>query len=233
MTFLPVIPWALLVLGAALAHLRLVSPLSGFLVSVLAAPTGVLIVLLIIVLRIRGVETAHPWVMCGVALAPCILLAATGRDVVRYPRINDVTTDLADPPAFVAIAALPENRDRNLAFPDSFADEIRRAYPAVHTQEWKGNDAFADRIYEDAAETANAQPGWTVVRADPSVRMIEAIAETGVFRFRDYIVVRIARHDNAVVLDMRSKSRDGQSDLGVNAKRIQTFLDAIKAHVEE
>ena len=41
----------------------------------------------------------------------------------------------------------------------------------------------------------------------------------------DDVVIRIRRADDETVVDVRSKSRVGMSDLGTNARRIRTFRD--------
>lgn len=228
-TFVLLIPWAFLVFGGALAHLRLVPPLGGLILSALSAPVGLSIGAVVIVLRVRGLDSAPPWWMCASAFVPTILLLAAGINVFRFPRINDVTTNPANPPVFTAIAALPENRERDLTFPNSTADEIRRACPDVQTVQLQGDDALADRVYNAAVERARTQSGWTIMQANPAERELEAIAESWLFRFNDYVTFRVAYNHGVVSFDMRSKSRDGQSDLGVNAKRIRTFLNAVQA----
>src|SRR3990172_97727 len=56
-------------------------------------------------------------------------------------------------------------------------------------------------------------------------RRIEAVATTRWFGFRDDIVIRISPAPNGgSVLDIRSVSRVGLSDIGTNARRIRTFL---------
>jgi len=226
LTYFCAIPWTLLVVGALLAHLRIVPPFGGFLVSLLSIPAGLLFVLAAIVPGIRGADIAHPWAMCAIAMMPFFFLLASGRDVFRHPQINDVATDLANPPTFEAIASLAENHGRDLTFPQSFAGEIRRAYPDVKTREWTGGEELADRIYDAVVEVADSERDWIVVEADPSARTLEAVAESTLFRFKDDVVVRITRRGDLVLLDMRSKSRMGRSDLGVNAKRIRAFLNA-------
>ena len=45
--------------------------------------------------------------------------------------------------------------------------------------------------------------------------------------FTDDIVVRAAEADSGSRIDVRSASRHGRSDLGVNAARIRTYLAAV------
>ena len=49
------------------------------------------------------------------------------------------------------------------------------------------------------------------------------------FGFRDDIVVRIRPQGTGSRIDIRAKSRIGQSDLGGNAERIRAFLARVKA----
>ena len=66
--------------------------------------------------------------------------------------------------------------------------------------------------------------GWDVVARAPAEGRIEAVATSAWFGFRDDIVVRIRPDGTGSRVDIRSKSRDGESDLGVNARRIREFI---------
>ena len=56
---------------------------------------------------------------------------------------------------------------------------------------------------------------------------LEARQESGLFRFVDDVVVRVRPAPGGSVVDVRSKSRDGRGDMGVNAKRIRAFQKAL------
>jgi len=71
--------------------------------------------------------------------------------------------------------------------------------------------------------------GWDVVARAPTDGRIEAVATSEWFGFRDDIVVRIRPDGTGSKVDIRSKSRDGESDLGVNARRIREFIARLKA----
>jgi uncharacterized protein (DUF1499 family) len=58
----------------------------------------------------------------------------------------------------------------------------------------------------------------------PDDLRIEATATTRLFGFKDDIVVRIRPAPQGSRLDIRSVSRVGRSDLGVNAQRIRAYL---------
>jgi uncharacterized protein (DUF1499 family) len=49
-----------------------------------------------------------------------------------------------------------------------------------------------------------------------------------VFNFRDDFVIRIRPQRSGTRVDMRSRSREGKTDLGVNAARIRAFLGELR-----
>src|SRR5438093_431743 len=72
--------------------------------------------------------------------------------------------------------------------------------------------------------------GLTVTRSEPSAGLLEATATSRLFGFQDDIAIRVRPEaDGTSRIDMRSKSRDGQGDFGVNAARIRTFVQAVEA----
>ena len=58
----------------------------------------------------------------------------------------------------------------------------------------------------------------------PSPGRIEARQQSRWFRFTDDIVLRVAGDEVGSRIDMRSTSRQGRSDYGVNAARIRAFF---------
>ena len=77
--------------------------------------------------------------------------------------------------------------------------------------------------YEAAREAAETL-GWHITLSDPARGVIEARDTSKLFRFVDDVAIRVRPGaSGGSVVDIRSKSRDGQGDLGVNAKRIRTF----------
>ena len=81
-----------------------------------------------------------------------------------------------------------------------------------------------DEAYQKTLKLVQSR-GWVVVAADERGRRIEATDSTLVFGFKDDIALRVsAIPDNSSRVDMRSVSRVGRSDIGVNARRIRAFL---------
>ncbi len=66
-----------------------------------------------------------------------------------------------------------------------------------------------------------------LVAAEANDGRIEATVTTTWFGFKDDVVIRIQSDGGETLLDMRSKSRLGGSDVGANAARIRDFRDEL------
>ncbi len=80
--------------------------------------------------------------------------------------------------------------------------------------------------FDKALAAARAQ-GWTIVASDPLTGRIEATAVVPWWGFKDDIVVRLTPQGTGTRIDVRSASRVGLGDLGVNARRIADYLDKV------
>ena len=65
--------------------------------------------------------------------------------------------------------------------------------------------------------------GWEIIAQDEQAGTLEAVDTTTIMGFKDDIVIRISREGDSSIIDLRSVSRVGVSDLGANAKRIRAF----------
>ena len=65
---------------------------------------------------------------------------------------------------------------------------------------------------------------WELITVAPGEGRLEAVATTAWFGFKDDIVVRIVESGDGSLVDVRSKSRLGLSDVGTNARRIRRFM---------
>ncbi len=144
-----------------------------------------------------------------------------------YPAIHDITTDWDNPPQFVAILPLRQAAEANPVTYEGakISDQQRRAYPDITplTLDLAPADAFPR-----ALKTAE-QLGWTIVASDPDTGRIEASQRSRWFGFTDDVVVRIAPAGSGSRIDVRSVSRVGRGDFGVNAARISRYLAALRA----
>jgi uncharacterized protein (DUF1499 family) len=138
------------------------------------------------------------------------------------PMIHDITTDTENPPKFVSILPLRKDAPNPAEYGGpEIAAKQHAAYPDIRPLT---AGISPSRAYEAALATAGRM-NWRIVEGNPSERRIEAVATTRWFGFKDDIVIRISPAANGgSVLDIRSVSRVGLSDIGTNARRIRTFL---------
>ena len=213
-----------MLLGPFLAHFEIVPPLAGFATFALGGIVAAIVGLVSLVQLVRGYG-----ITAGGALG---LLAAAGFVYIAvsqgggHPRINDFTTDLADPPAFTHAKTIPQNAGRDMAYPKDWAAIQRECCADLHPAilPMAPRDAYAKALAQ-----AKAMPTWTVVAVgeDPNGLTIEAVSTSALFRFQDDVAIRVRPDGSGSKVDMRSKSRDGKGDMGVNTARIRSYIDAL------
>jgi uncharacterized protein (DUF1499 family) len=142
------------------------------------------------------------------------------------PPIHDITTDLADPPQFVRTATL-RKADENPAAYDGpkVGEQQKAAYPDLGPLVLK---APRQAVFS-AAEGVLKSMGLEIVEADTAQGRIEATATSLLFGFKDDVVVRLTDEAGSTKVDVRSKSRVGRNDFGMNARRIRTFEAKLKS----
>lgn len=188
----------------------------------------------IVVDRRKGRKTRWPLLGLGLVVALGFIgylgsYVVIGRSV---PAIHDVTTDLADPPQFSQLALRADNWDNIPGADDSkmrgmnprqrWAVLVQEAYPDIRSVRI---DQPVMTVMEKAKRLAEDR-GWEIVSFNAASGHMEATDTVSLFRFKDDVVIRArpAQNGSASIIDMRSVSRVGVSDLGVNAKRVRTFL---------
>ena len=148
------------------------------------------------------------------------------------PAIHDVSTALADPPTFRTLTLRSDNLD---AIPGEGDADMKGMNPqqrwvVIHQQEY--GDIRSVRINEPVpnviakAERLAKARGWDIAISSPEEGRLEATETSTFFRFKDDIVLRVKPTEtgDGSIVDMRSVSRVGTNDLGVNAKRVRSFL---------
>ena len=153
------------------------------------------------------------------------------------PPINDITTDLANPPRFVAAVRLRERAHATV--PPQYRREVpgpggkmidvpalqEKYYPYIKPLFM----AVAPAQALAKAERVAMGLGWRIDAYVPADGRLEATAHTFFFDFKDDIVVRVRPHGTGSRIDVRSESRVGVGDLGTNAARIRLFLKRMRA----
>jgi uncharacterized protein (DUF1499 family) len=142
----------------------------------------------------------------------------------QVPPIHDISTDLTDPPAFEAILPLRADAPNPSEYGgDSIARQQRDGYPKLGPLSL---DAPPEAVFVRALDAARDM-GWEIVESDPDRGRIEATATTAWFGFKDDVIVRIRPEAGGSLVDVRSVSRVGRSDVGTNARRIEEYLELL------
>ncbi len=217
-----------LVLGPLLAWLRVVPALVGFAIFALGGLLALVVTILAVIRAIRGRGFGR-WGVLAAAVAALVFVWGAARRG-GAPMINDFTTDPADPPAFKQAMAEPANAGRDMSYPASFAEQQRACCGDLVPMRLA---VPPDAAFSQVESAATVMPSWRITRRDPAAGELEAVVTSAVFGFQDDVVLRV-RPDPAggSLVDMRSKSRDGKGDQGVNAARIRSFRDVLSTRAK-
>lgn len=152
-------------------------------------------------------------------------LAFTAPSVSRYPNVNDVTTDSAGLPA-LAFADNP-----NVA-PIS-APQVTETWPNAAPRTYQID---ASALFE-LIENLVLEQDWEIWRkrapvASVSDGEIHAVATT-LLGWRDEVSISIRPTLTGSVVNVRSASFWGVHDLGTNGRRVEAFLLALDADVND
>ena len=172
----------------------------------------------------RGLSLAAAGIVIG-ALAFAVPYATYTR-FQSVAKVWDITTDMVNPPRFVAIVPLraraPNKPEYRAA---QFAPIQKKAYPDIVPVELTKSPADAFK----AALAVARSFGWAIVASVPTEGRIEATDTTFWFGFKDDIVIRIAANGSGSRVDIRSYSRLGRNDGGKNAARVRAYIARLKA----
>jgi uncharacterized protein (DUF1499 family) len=142
----------------------------------------------------------------------------------HVPPIHDISTDMVNPPTFVAIVARRAIDDNSLEPNADTEKKQAEAYPDIKPVMMPMPPAQA----LTKAEAAARGMGWEIVAVDPQAMRIEATATTLLYGFKDDVVIRVAADGSGSRIDIRSASRVGRSDIGVNAKRVRAYIQKLE-----
>jgi uncharacterized protein (DUF1499 family) len=174
------------------------------------------------------------WLATGGALMALLLLAypAYGLfEALQLPPLNDVSTDVETPPVFPPRLVRAEiGQVLDAPYPPLFAGEQRAAYPQVQPL---AIDLDVTEAYRLALTSVTSLGLDVVAEHFPSQDSnqegyIAARATSLLLRLIDDVVVRVRpMGEQSSRIDIRSRSRLGRHDLGVNARRVQAITDEI------
>ena len=190
------------------------------------ALSGVISLVVIMILVVVGLLPAYRSQRGAVLMAmlpaipPVLLVTAIVSTGGQYPPIHDITTDTENPPMFDAALALRGDESNPVNIKPDVIETQQRFYPEVKTI---ATDMSPIEAMERAVSVAESL-GWEVYNTDNTNGHIEATYTSFWFGFVDDIVIRVGIDaQGQTIVDLRSVSRVGRSDLGANAARIQAF----------
>jgi uncharacterized protein (DUF1499 family) len=151
------------------------------------------------------------------------------------PKINDITTDAAHPPPFVAIAKLRAPGANPIAYPGAaFSKAQSAAYPDIKAIEL---NRTVDDAFEVASDAVRHLKLNVVGQETPDPKSgrpgtIEIVDRSMIVGFYDDLVIRVSGDEERARIDVRSASRYGSIDLGRNAEHVRQLLKDIVVRME-
>ncbi len=220
----PILAMLPFLIGPLLAHFHVVAPIKGFLTFAASVVPALISLALGVYLLLSG--NGNKGLVCVlVGAVPVAVVAAGIAGGRRFPRINDISTNLDNPPALLGAASAPENAGKELAYPEEFKSLVREGYPDLIALQL---DQPAELAFLRVKAVLADHPEWLVTRMDDPALTLEFSETAGIFQFTDDVAIRVLPMDQASQIDVRSRSRVGKGDFGANAARIRRILEAIQ-----
>ncbi len=221
-------------LAVILARLDAVHFRDSFLMMTIAA----LLSFIILVITIFKFTQAHqepvrPLVLAVVfTLLPLLVLGSQVLKAREAAFIHDVSTDTQMPPQFVAVQADRLSTDHDVSYEgETLAKTQHDAYPNIQPLVLKADIQKVLHI----TKLIVAENNWQLLAVNDQTLpfTIEAVHTSLLFAFKDDVILRLQITDAGTRIDMRSMSRQGKSDLGMNAQRIEAFLIQLEDRLQE
>ena len=159
----------------------------------------------------------------------------------KYPYIHDITTDFDNPPQFTYAEELRNNEagsspityDGSMKvergpFTGTLSELQKEHYPNISN--FVVNKSISE--LKNIIEAAMLGNGMKISGYNQENFTIEGTETSTFYGFTDDVAIRMSEVSGGEVLvDIRSKSRQGASDLGQNAKRIERLKASILSKV--
>ncbi len=186
------------------------------------------------------------WLAILIPLALITYANSVRTSTKTIPPIHDISTDVTNPPTFSAELAMLRGKQSNplvyegKRIPDGpmktdwsgrlVVEAQRAAYPDIQTI--SVNSLPPERAFR-AAVAATESMGLVIVSSDPVAGTIEGTDTTFWYGFKDDVAIRVTQSpEGGSLINIRSISRVGMSDVGKNAARIRAFRVALEKQVK-
>ncbi len=168
----------------------------------------------------KGFDNSFLGAVYGAIVLTPLFIATLG--LYLFPPLNDVSTDMSEPPALVAGNSIDDEigQDKQFMQKASYPDIVPRRFrlppPELH----------------NAVSSVASGMGWKVIYELPAEFPDESSyllmeARMPYFSLKDDVAIRIRPDMVGALLDIRSASRFGSHDFGTNARRIRGFLSGL------
>jgi uncharacterized protein (DUF1499 family) len=148
--------------------------------------------------------------MIGLLLPACGFPAAEG---LPTPSLMDT-----------AQIVRPASPNSALAAPEGFNPPPDIVTPSYSLQ--------ADRLFAEIEAVATGQPSTYLAASYPDRLQAHYVARSALFNFPDLIMVQVTPvSPDSSTLIIYSRSVYGQSDLGVNRRRVDTWIGALQTRI--
>jgi hypothetical protein len=190
-----------------------------------AGAASIVAALALLTLKFAGGALWEPRAVVALLLGLVVFAVPyfTVREFRKIPTVADATTNVEDPPEFVALVPVRERTAQNPLVYRREEAAVPQAQYFPDLQTLESVKTPAEIVI--AAKTAVEAMGLELVAADPAAGRLEATDTSLWFGFKDDLVLRVrARPDGGTLIDVRSASRVGRLDGGVNGKRVRKLL---------
>ncbi len=170
-----------------------------------------------------------------IPLLGLVQLGSAKSKVESLPYIHDITTNTQSPPVFSQAIIDARSADGATNTLDYVGKTDReggtlvsvlqnKAYPEIRPVLRSEDKAV---VFGEALSLVK-QAGWDIVTEDANSGVIEATASTFWYGFKDDVVIQVRESEGGgTIVNMRSVSRVGQSDIGANARRLSALIDGL------
>jgi len=217
---LAIYPLAIIAARLEIWHFR-----NSFLLFIVAALVSFAMLTMGLLKLSKGVksESQALLVVIVVTLLPLSVMGSFVYKAQKYPFIHDISTDLVHAPQLKAAAKARVDSDHSVEY---LASEVAQLQENAYPQLLPLKVTQSPQAVFNAAKGLMLENGWQLMAENnqQSPFTLEASHTSLLFGFTDDLVVRIQATEDGAVVDMRSMSRVGKSDMGANAQRIQRFL---------
>jgi len=198
----------------------------------LGAITLLLTVIMLVVAQKNQLERDRNVLIAALIICsvPVLLVGGQLRMATSVPEIHDISTDTSNPPEFQKIVALRKDAQNSLVYEyQGSAEKLAEIQIAAYPEVKRINSVLSVSEALQKSTKILSEMGLQIVNVDTEAGIIEATDTTFWFGFKDDMVVRIVAGADGTAIDLRSVSRVGRSDVGVNAARIMTFAKLFQA----